>query len=301
MENIIFDPTKDFLGTYELEENLYVIQDEKVFVLTNGEYILDETISPDEIQFYGTRSEYKNFIYELKILEIKMIDSNTALIHADDGSDFDFWIYEDNYEAKKDLFKENEICKIRLFAEVLSSELPEDYREGVTLTGDDAKKWFAWMDDDVEEDASALVCLKEIATYSKTKDFSKTGIYNFSAIVNEPGMTDDPKKGDSDIFTIAAMNQFNKKDPRYIIANFVNAPYSFPEFTKLDEDEDDFFQPGWALKGTIRFVAEIPIKENSVDRIYKYGKNAVTFAEDKGFFNQDFADFEEDDNLDFGM
>lgn len=224
------------------------------------------------------------------------------MIHADDGSGFDFWFVDNNYSKYKSQYVIGEKGRYRLFADILSAELPEDFRDGVILEGKSAKKWFEWVGDEVEDDASAIVSWSEIADYKETENFENSGIYEFNAIVNEPGFSENPGEEEGgDIFQIAVMNQFNKKEPRYITAMFQNPPYTFPEFESEEDDEDDMFCSGWALKGTMRFsVGRAPEGEDEEEpdeeQIFKYASNETTFAEDKGLCGFDDEDYLENEN-----
>ncbi len=100
---------------------------------------------------------------------------------------------------------------------------------------------------------------------------------------------------------MAVMNQFNKENPRFITASFKNPPYTFPKFDADEDDEDDLFCDGWALKGTMCFVIgriadDEPEEENSEEHIFRYGTNNVTFAENKGLRSFNEEDYTEDEN-----
>lgn len=290
------DYGREIEGSYLFDGEYYCIQDEKVFVMTDEGPVFTDKIKADQIRFHGEILIDRPELFELLIKEIKEIGNDEALIHADDGSGFDFWFVEDNYSKHKEDYKSGQKGNYRIFADILSSELPENFRDGVLLEGEAARKWFDWVGDDVEDGATAIVPLNEIADYKETVDFEKTGIYEFNATVNNPGFSENPGEEEGgDLFEIAIMNQFNKKEPRFITAEFQNPPYTFPAFEPDEDDEDELFCSGWALKGTMRFtVGRASEKILSEEGIYKYSSNEFTFAEDKGFQSFDDEDYIED-------
>lgn len=305
MKKIEFNFDEDFDGTYFYDDDYYVIQNDKVFLHNEDGYIFTDEFTPEQIQFYGEELKTESHVYELKILEIKELENGKALIHADDGCDFNFWFLDEDYKNHKNEYEIGKMQNILLFADILSSELPEDFREGVILEGKDARNFFEWIDETEaleDENSSAVLQRSDVAVYSETNDFEKTGIYNFTATVNNPGYADNPSEEiGGDTFELAVMNQLNKENPRYVTATFVNQPYTFPKFEPNEDDEDELFSDGWALKGTMRFVAGHKPKDKDLEKIdfenvLKYGDNPVTFPEAKGFCNYDEEDYFEDED-----
>ena len=130
------------------------------YFISDGEvYTNDETgarvkvdILPSSIQMYGECVD--DPLFELKITEIKELLDNQALITGEDGSGLCFSFIERDFSSHKNKYIVGKTGLYQIGAELESVELPEDYDEGVTLEGEEAKKWFDWVDDDVEEDGN---------------------------------------------------------------------------------------------------------------------------------------------------
>ena len=271
---------------YVLDGKPYLVRDGEVYVYTNdeNEACVKADILASSLQIYGTCLD--SALFELKVTKIKEIDNNQALIAAEDGAGIDFVFVEEDFSKNKGLYKVGQKGIYEIVARLESVEIPQDCEEGVTLKGEDAKKFFAWVEDDVEEDAVATVGFEEVAVYSPCKDFAHTGRYNFYGIVTYPACLSvseeinepDPEKTFG--FTIPLMNQFDKERPR-----FAKAYFESPEYYKGE------INSGWAVKAVLKFIG----LHGTTNNFYEYGKNRTAHPEEKGLFDHDEDD--DDDNI----
>lgn len=224
--------------------------------------------------------------FELLITEIKEIGNNQALITGDDGAGLNFVFIEKNYSKNNGKYRIGKKGVYRIAAELESVEVPEDCEEGVVLEGEDAKKFFDWVEDEVEDDASACVGFQDLAVYHPCDDFAQTGRYNFYGIATNPICLSvseeidalDPEKNSG--FIIPLMNQFNKKEPR-----FIEAAFEQPNYYK------GIIEEGWAVKAVLRLTVSHDIANN----VYEYGANETVSPEEKGLFGHDEDEYFEDE------
>ena len=270
----------------------YYLDGIRYFICDGEVYTNDETgarvkvdMLPSSIQMYGECVD--DPLFELKITEIKEMSSNHALITGDDGSGLSFSFVERDFSTNKNKYKIGKKGFYQIGAELESVELPEDYEEGVTLEGEEARKWFAWVEDEVEEDASASVGFDEVAIYKRCDDFDSTGRYSFYGIATRPACLsvseeiDEPDPEKNSGFHIAMMDQFNKEEPRFVDADFPNGQF-----------HKGRIEDGWAVKGVLRFIA----LHGVTNAVYEYGSNKSVSPEEKGLFDYDDDDYEEDED-----
>ena len=269
---------------YYLDDVLYFICDGEVYTNDDTGSRVKVDILPSSIQMYGECID--NPLFELKIVAIKELSNNQALITAEDGSGICFSFIEKDFASNKNKFVIGEKGYYQIVGELEFVELPEDYEGGVSLEGEEAKKWFAWVGDEVEEDANACVAFDEVAVYKQCDDFDKTGRYSFYGIATSPSCLsvseeiDEPDPEKNAGFIIAMMNQFNKEDPRYIAASFPKGMYHKGQI-----------EDGWAVKGILRFI----VLHGTTNAVYEYGSNKSVSPEEKGLCDYDDNMYEEDD------
>lgn len=267
---------------YLLDDVLYFICDGEVYTNDDTGSRVKVDILPSSIQMYGECID--NPLFELKIVAIKELPDNQALITAEDGSGICFSFIEKDFSSNKNKFVIGEKGYYQIVGELESVELSEDYEDGVTLEGEEAKKWFAWVDDEVEEDARTTVGFDEVAVYRQCEDFDVTGRYSFYGIATRPACLsvseeiDEPDPEKNAGFHIAMMNQFNKEDPRYIAASFPKGMYHKGEI-----------EDGWAVKGILRFI----VLHGTTNAVYEYGSNKSVSPEEKGLCDYDDDMYEE--------
>lgn len=277
------DPMK--FSTYKLDEEYYFICDGEVYTNDETGDRVKVDMLPSSLQMYGTCLDAA--LFELKITKITEIDNNQALISAEDGAGIDFVFVEPDYLKNKELYKIGQKGIYEIKAELESVVVPEDCEDGVTLEGEDAKKFFDWVGDKVEDNAVACVPFAGMAVYSPCKDFEHTGRYNFYGTathircwsISEEIDEADPEKTAG--FTIPLMNQFNKEEPR-----FAEACFEYPEYYKGE------IMHGWAVKAVLRFIG----LHGTTNNIYEYGKNRTVCPEEKGLFYHDADEYIEDEN-----
>lgn len=289
MKENCFNEEKAYEGYYSFNDTLYMIQDGRVFRNTAKEFdfrtiseelVYLKSLSPEKIRANGKLATQLPTTYELKITEIKKIGENKALIHANDGLDFDFWIYEGDYKANASLYRINEVCTLSIVAEILSAELPEAYNYGRKLTEEELNTFAYLHENDCHVKSTEN---PSFSIYKQTADFFKNGVYSFFATETEARFGI-PTKETPDMCSIPAMNQFLKDDPRYVRAVFSAEPYTFPEF---HDDDFECFQLEWRLQGTLRFIASKQSNDsNIVKTVYGYGKEEIQFdnPRDEAFY-----------------
>lgn len=277
------DPMK--YSNYYLDGVLYFICDGEVYTNDETGARVKVDMLPSSIQMYGECVD--DPLFELIISDIKELPDNQALITGEDGSGLCFSFIERDFSKNKNKFIIGKKGFYQIGGELESVELPEDYEDGVTLEGEEAKKWFAWVDDEVEEDACASVGFDEVAVYKQCDDFEKTGRYSFYGIATRPACLsvseeiDEPDPEKNSGFHIAMMNQFNKEKPRFVDADFPKGKYHKGEI-----------EHGWAVKGILRFV----VLHGVTNAVYEYGSNKSVSPEEKGLFDYDDDDYEEDED-----
>ena len=281
----MIEPDPMNLSSYELDGRRYFICDGEVYTNDETGERVKVDMLPSSLQIYGTCLDAA--LFELKITKITKIDNNQALISAEDGAGIDFVFVEPDYSKNKDLYKISQKGIYEIKAELESVEVPQNCEDGVTLEGEDAKKFFDWVGDKVEDNAVATVGFEDVAVYSPCKDFEHTGRYNFYGIVTNPSCLsiseeiDEPDPEKTAGFTIPLMNQFNKEKPR-----FAEACFEYPKYYKGE------IMHGWAVKAVLKFIG----LHGTTNNIYKYGKNRTVCPEEKGLFDHDEDEYFEDDD-----
>lgn len=272
-------------SNYYMDGKQYFICDGIVYTNDENGDRVEVDILPSSIQMYGECTDLP--LFELLITEIKELKNNQALIFAEDGAGLDFGFIETDFAKNKEKYKKGQKGIYQIVAELEAVEIPEDCEDGVILEGQEAKKFFDWVEDEVEEDATACIGFDDVAVYETCNDFEETGRYNFYGIVStpcNPSISEEIDRPDLEKvigFTIPMMNQFNKKDSRFIEATF--------EDSKFHEGN---IEEGWAVKAVLRILA-LHGKRNNV---YEYGTNSVVCPEEKGLFDHDEDEyFEEED------
>ena len=277
------DPMK--YSNYYLDGKWYFICDGIVYTHDENGARVEVDMLPSSIQMHGECID--DPLFELKIIEIKELSNNQALITGEDGSGLCFSFIERDFPSYKNKYIVGKRGLYQIGAELETVELPEDYEEGVALEGEEAKKWFDWVEDEVEEDASASVGFNEVAIYKHCDDFDITGRYSFYGIATRPACLsvseeiDEPDPEKNSGFHIAVMDQFNKEIPRYVEADFPKGKY---HKGRIEE--------GWAVKGILRFIG----LHGVTNAVYKYGSNKTVSPEEKGLFDYDDDDYEEDED-----
>lgn len=277
------DPMK--LSFYELDGKRYFICDDEVYTNDETGARVRVDMLPSSIQMYGECLDAA--LFELLITDVKEIGNNQALITAEDGADLNFSFVEKDFSKNKDKYTVGKKGIYEIVAELESVVVPEDCNDGVALEGEDAKKFFAWVGDEVEENAVASVGFDDVGVYHPCEDFAQTGRYNFYGIVTRPSCLsvseeiDEPDPEKNSGFTIPLMNQFNKEEPRFIEASF-----EYPNYHKGAIEE------GWAVKAVLRLIGLHGITNN----VYEYGNNRTVCPEEKGLFEHDDDEYYEDED-----
>lgn len=267
-------------STYYLDGTMYFIS--KGIVYTHDDTGIPVAIDmlPSSLQLNGICTDAA--VFELCVTGIRSLKNNQALISVEDGAGLSFSFIERDYLIYQDRYKIGEKGIYQIEALLESVELPEDYEDGVCLTGPDAKRFFEWVEDEVEENSSAVVGFQDIGVYQPCDDFEQTGRYHFYGIIENPcclSVSDeidapDPEKISG--FTVPLMNQFDKKTPRFITASFESPEYYPGEV-----------ENGWAVKAVLKLIGLHGTSQN----VYKYGDNTIVCPEEKGLFGHDEDDF----------
>ncbi len=298
MKKIEFNCDEPMERNCEFDGETYAIQNGNIFKLEGDKYVYTEEVTAEQLEIYGEDFVEKPTIFEMKILEIKEKDNGMALITAEDGSGMKLTFVDKIYSSRNENYEIGKVGKYYLFANVSNAEVAEDYAKGICLTGKDADKWFEWTGDDayvgiVDE---AWTDLPEVTKYSEAEDFADTGKYNFYGFVNEPGFVsfdETPAYGEdgeliSDGFKLCLPNQFDRVEPKYVMADFDTGKFPERIFKDLTEDKDtDFSEGGWVIKGTVFFSVyegddewwQERFQEDEVTK--KYGQNYGVSYEDK--------------------
>ena len=298
-----FDEDGDIEKSYRFDDVGYVVQNETVFKLVDGErYVYTDEVTPNQLDLYGMELIDNSVIIELKILAIKEKENGAALITAEDGSGLEIVFTDEKYSQRKSNYSVGEIGIYNLAADVFDCAIPDDYAKGICLKGEDAERWFQWTE---ENEKIGLIDevwtnLESAAVYSKTEDFDEDGMYNFYALVKDPAFVSFDEKPvydkDGELmydgFHLVLPNQFNKAHPRFITAFIAEGKFPPRIFQNLSEDKDaEFFSGGWAMKGKVKFFAESAAHtQGSCDEeeILRYGTNrSISFAELLELDNQD--------------
>lgn len=272
-------------SNYILEGKTYFIRDGEVFTYDEDLNTVKTDILPSSLEIYGECTD--DPLFELKVLSIKQHPDGSAFITAEDGSEIEFTFIDKEYSSHKNDYTVGEKGIYQIQAELLSVKVPRNSREGVSLTGEDAKKFFAWVEDEVEEDAVATVGFKDVAVFAKRKDFLSTGNYNFYGMVNTVAFysvseeIDEPDLSKICGFTIPMMNQWNKNKPR-----FVSASFEYPEYYNGQINEN------CAVKAVLHFVA----RHGKTNALYEYGTNYTVSPEERGLYGHDDDEYEEDED-----
>ncbi len=265
------DPLK--FSTYIYEDKLYFIRDGEVFTYDDDYNTIKTDILPSSLEIYGECVDQPMF--ELKILSIKENDDGSAFIDAEDGGGIQFVFIEKEYNKHKGNYLIGQKGKYEIAAELEKVEIPEDSADYVHLSGDDAKKWFDWVGDEVEEDAEADIGFNDIALFSKMSDFESTANYDFYGMASDVACLsiseeiDEPDPSKTSGFKIPMMNQWNKEEPRFVTASFEYPAY----FNGKIYDNT-------AVKAVLHFVA----LHGKTNALYKYGTNSTVSPEEKGSF-----------------
>ena len=267
MEKPKFNENDKIDNTFTYDGDHYIVQNGYVFKMLEDEgYQYTDEITPEELELYGNPLIEKPTIVELKILNIKELSDGTALIKGKDGDGLELVFKDEKYSKSKEKYEIGRISQVYLFADILTCELPDDYAKGICLKGEDAIKWYKWTG---QEELIGLIDntwtnLYSAAVYSETENFNETGIYTFHSIVVEPGFVsfdenqvyDEDGELICDVFKLVLPNQFNKRNPIFVLAQIMTGKFPPRIFKNLPEDEEtDFTESGWALKGTVRFTA----------------------------------------------
>lgn len=274
----------DLKGFYVFDGKCYEICNGVVFERNGTGYYLKEDILPSSIQMYGKSLEAG--VFELKVTEIKKIDNNQALIYAEDGAGIEFVFVEKDYSKNKYKYAIGKKGIYQIAAELESVDVPEDFDEGVTLKGADARKFFDWVEDEVEEDAQACVGSEDIGVYHPCEDFELTGRYNFYGIASMTGCLSvsdeicEPDVEKNTGFRIALMNQFDKEEPRFVDAFYKDLDYHEGEIGE-----------GWAVKAVLRLICLNGTSTN----LYEYGNNRTVTPEKKGLLGRTEEEIEEEE------
>lgn len=277
------DPMK--LSFYELDGKRYFICDGEVYTNDETGARVRVDMLPSSLQMYAECTD--DPLFELKIIEIKELNQTTALINCEDGSGLEFSFLDKEFDKYKNRYKTGEKGIYQIQAELESVEVPDNHEDGVELTGEAAKEFFEWVEDEVEPDAAACVGFYDMGLYEKLPDFSETGRYSFYGIVDRPSCysvseeIDEPDPEKNSGFKIPLMNQFKKEDPRFIDAHFV-----YPEYHK------GVIEEGWAVKAVLRLIARHGITNN----VYEYGSNRTVCPEEKGLFGHEDDEYFEDED-----
>ncbi|MBO4508767.1 MAG: hypothetical protein J5747_09040 [Spirochaetaceae bacterium] len=277
------DPMK--LSNYVLDEKEYFIRDGEVFTYDDDWNTVKVDMLPSSLFLYGKCTDAAMF--EVKITAVNKLDENSALITAEDGSGIDFCFIEKDFNTHKQEFVIGQKGVYQIQAELKSVTVPRDSRDGVSLEGDEARKFFGWVGDEVEENATATVGFSDMAVYKKRKDFSKTGNYNFYGIISKPTCLsvseeiDEPDGNKLCGFTIPLMNQFNRLEPRFAGAYFPEGEY-----------HKGWIDEGRAVKAVLCFVC----LHGKTNALYEYGTNPIVSPEEKGYFDHADDEYEEDEN-----
>lgn len=304
----VFNENEDIEKSYNYDGVNYAIQNGKVFKIVEDEgYVYTDEITISQLEIYGEELIEKPVILELKVLSIKEKSDGTAIITGEDGSGLEILFEDEDYKNRKEIYVIGKIGRYYIMADVLSCELPEDYKKGIRLEGEDAAKWYKWTE---QEELIGLIDetytdLDSVAVYSKTENFDDTGIYNFTSIVKEPGFVsldeklayDDEGELIYDGFKLCLPNQFNKTEPIFVLAQIMTGKFPARIFQNLPEDDGiEFSYGGWPIKGTVKFSAYYgnewwseKFEEDEIVRFYGKNKN-ISYEE------RIARDFEDDDD-----
>ena len=269
-----YDYEQDDEGSFMYKGEYYTVQNGVVFRYDGEDFYATDEVTLEMLENDADEMIEEPFVFELKVLEIKELKAGMALIHADDGAGLDFWFMDKSFDEREGEYKINSTGKYCLNAELLSAEVPENFRSGITLTGKAAEDFALWSGEKLSC-GKVTVCLNEASFYEETEDFESTGIYSFGAVVSEPGFGEDvTEEYDGDCFELALKNQFNKENPRFVTAYFAKKPFKFPEFELTEEDDDGFYREGWGIAGTLRFVrSDYSTEEADENEVWHYGEN----------------------------
>lgn len=277
------DPMK--ISTYIYEDKEYFIRDGQVFTYDDDWNTVKADILPSSLELYGKCTD--DPLFELKINSVNENTNGSAFISAEDGSGIEFAFIDKQYSEHKNEYKIGKKGIYQIVAELESITVPEDSDEGVCLSGEDAKKWFDWVGDEVEENAEAAIGFEDIALISKHKDFEETANYDFYGMVQTVACwsvsdeIDEPDPEKTCGFKMPMMNQWNKSEPRFVTASFEK-----PKYYKGQIDENV------AVKAVLHFVA----RHGKTNALYKYGTNPIVSPEEKGLCEYSDEDYYEDED-----
>lgn len=299
-----FDETKmtDEDGYYIYDGGKYAVQDGNVFVCKDDVFTFTEEFTTEQLEMYGEKQEDFSGRFELKVLEITERDDGSAFIKATDNAGLDLTFVDPNYFEHSENYAVEKIGTYRLFATVTESEFPENFKEGLELSGEDAKKWFDWMGEEVEENARAVIHSNDFACYSESENFAETTLYDFRVLVDTPSIValDEPGNEEfSDGFHLVMMNQFNRQISRYVLCDFKSGHFPKRFYENRKEDEDfDFMEGGFVLQGKVYFQAVFYDRPEDKDKgaLYKFDSNPFVPCEAKGYYSFDDEDYIENEN-----
>ena len=309
----IFDENSKIEKSYHYDDGHYAVQHGNVFKMVDDEgYVFTDEISISQLEIYGEELIEKPVILELKVLAINERADGTALITGEDGCGLELVFEDEDYQNRKAKYEIGKIGRYYIMADVLTCELPEDYAKGIRLEGEDAANWYKWTEQEELIDLidETYTDLDSVAVYSKSDNFEKTGIYNFTSIVKEPGFVsfdENPAYDDEgeliyDGFKLCLPNQFNKENPIFVLASIMTGKFPARIFQNLPEDDGiDFGYGGWPIKGTVKFNTYYgndwwseKFEEEEIFRFY--GQNPVISYEER--MARDFEDEDDDWNDD---
>ena len=313
MKKIEFNCDEPMERNCKFDEETYAVQNGNVFKLDGDQYVYTDEVTVAQLEIYGENFVEAPTIFEMRVLKIKERNDGSALITAEDGNGLQLTFIDNVYSTRKEKYKVGEIDKYYLFANISNAEVAEDYAKGICYTGKDAERWFKWTRDEtyigvVDE---AWTNLRDATKYSESNDFEESGKYNFYAYVNEPGFVsfdENPAYGEdgeliSDGFKLFLPNQYDKAEPKYVMADFDTGKFPARIFKDLPEDKEmDFSMGNWVIKGSVYFSVYEGDEDWWKERFEEYevtteyGRNyEISYVEK---FCEDDEDY--DGELDFG-
>ena len=191
--------------------------------------------------------------FELKVLGIKLLKDNSALIYATNDDSNTIYFIDRNFIENKNQYQVGKTCIVRLMAELDNVTFTRAYRNRFN------------------------------GNYNETKTISKTGIYEFSNIIIKPFDFDkeDLSNGKTIGFFMESIlndDEININDKSFIEAVFVN------------ESTDEKYLKNLAfINGTLQFV----VYDNPFKKYHKYGKWYTYWGESSVIKTERFADLDE--------